>query len=99
MTDSLINVRLPDGRSFEVSGRPAWALAHRIDAGRRGCTPVSYPAPRWPAYVQSLRHRFGLGILTRHEFVQREFSSRLGRHTLITTVEIIDAGEPVRAVA
>lgn len=42
-----------------VSGRNAWALDRLREAGPKGVTPFTEPAPRWSAYVHNLR---GLGV-------------------------------------
>lgn len=38
-----------------VTGRVLWALGRLVEAGPRGCTPATEPAPRWSAYVHTLR--------------------------------------------
>lgn len=53
-------------RLLRVKGRTAWALARLIAAGRKGCTPITEPAPRWSAYIHNLR-KMGVSIDTIHE--------------------------------
>ena len=45
----------PDGETFTVKGRDAWALLELLKAGPRGCTPIDNPGPRWSHYVFKLR--------------------------------------------
>src|SRR5665811_1625975 len=52
-----IKVRLLDDAGKLTStpifeGRDAWALDQLIRAGKRGCTPIDNPAPRWSHYVR-----------------------------------------------
>ena len=46
--------------------RLGWTLAHLIDAGARGVTPLEAPALRWSTYVHRLRER-GIPIDTELE--------------------------------
>lgn len=45
--------------TIHLKGRDAWALDRLREAGPKGCTPITEPAPRWSAYVYNLR---GLGV-------------------------------------
>ena len=38
-----------------VGGRTKWALTELLNAGSRGVTPITNPAPRWSAYIRKLR--------------------------------------------
>lgn len=38
-----------------AKGRDRWALEALMAAGRKGCTPLHNPAPRWAAYFHNLR--------------------------------------------
>ncbi|WP_134682436.1 winged helix domain-containing protein [Paracoccus ravus] len=49
-----------------IKGRELWALDRLVQAGGKGCTPITEPAPRWSAYVHKLR-KMGIPIETRHE--------------------------------
>lgn len=51
-------------RSISLTGRDERALRELMAAGRKGCTPIDNPAPRWSAYVHDLRHVHGLDIET-----------------------------------
>lgn len=55
-----------DGDSKKVTGREAFALLALVQAGEAGVTPIDTPAPRWSAYVFSLR-RAGVLIETLYE--------------------------------
>ncbi len=64
-----------------VSGRDRWALEQLRRAGARGCTPIHNPAPRWAAYVHSLRE-LGVEIETITEPHGGEFSGHHARYVL-----------------
>lgn len=72
-----------DGKPFTVSlkGREAWALDQLIEAGAKGCTPITHPAPRWSGYVFDLRGH-GIPIETIHEKHGGEFAGTHGRYIL-----------------
>ena len=74
-----------DPFTIEVSGRAAWALDRLLDAGPRGCTPATDPAPRWSGYVHSLRE-LGVGIETIREAHGEPFPGHHGRYVLRSTV-------------
>ena len=71
------------GESFLifVKGREAWALQRLADAGKRGCTPIEQPAPRWSAYVHRLRGH-GVPIETIHENHGGAFAGTHARYVL-----------------
>lgn len=46
-------------RTFELKGRLGWAMVQLVEAGAKGVTPITRPAPRWSGYVFDLRE---LGI-------------------------------------
>jgi hypothetical protein len=54
-----VQPEIGDAFTIQVTGREAWALDRLRDAGAKGCTPITEPAPRWSAYVFNLR---GLGV-------------------------------------
>ena len=64
-----------------VTGRDRWALEALIAAGRKGCTPLHEPAPRWSAYVHDLR-ALGVEIETVTEPHGGPFAGRHGRYVL-----------------
>ncbi len=83
----------PEGRTFSVSGRDAWALDELIRAGRRGCTPIDNPGPRWSAYIFNLKRVYGLAIETRHEPHTGSFPGMHARYVLMTQVEIVSRSD------
>lgn len=69
-----------------AKGREAWALDRLRLAGPRGCTPIDQPAPRWSAYVHTLRGR-GVPIETVTEPHGGEFAGHHGRYVLRADVQ------------
>lgn len=88
---------LPDGVPFTVKGREAWALSNLIKAGKRGCTPIDHPGPRWSAYVHALRTERGLVIETVHENHGGPFPGNHARYVLHSEVEAIEDGDQQEA--
>lgn len=82
-------VTLADGETFTiaVSGRTRWALDRLRAAGERGCTPITQPAPRWSAYVFTLR-ALGVEIETVREPHGDGFPGWHGRYVLRCRVEL-----------
>lgn len=78
----------PDGGTHEVIGRDAWALRNLMDAGKRGCTPIDHPGPRWSHYVFKLR---GMGFIieTVHEDHGGPFAGTHARYVLHSQVTIL----------
>ena len=64
-----------------VKGREAWALQRLLEAGKRGCTPIEQPAPRWSAYIHKLRER-GVPIETIHETHGGPYAGTHGRYVM-----------------
>lgn len=79
----------PDGGIHEVVGRDAWALQNLITAGKRGCTPIDHPGPRWSHYVFKLR-RMGFVIETIHEDHGGPFAGTHARYVLHSDVSILE---------
>jgi hypothetical protein len=77
----------PDGGVHEVIGRDAWALKNLMEAGKRGCTPIDHPGPRWSHYVFKLR---GMGFIieTVHEDHGGPFAGTHARYVLHSVVTI-----------
>lgn len=93
---------LPDGRTFTVTGRDAWALLELHKAGAKGCTPIDNPGPRWSGYVHALKTERGLDIETVNEPHGGHFSGHHARYVLRSLVEILsrsDTGSDNLAVA
>jgi hypothetical protein len=79
----LYHITPEGGEPFTIyaKGREAWALDRLRWAGANGCTPIEQPAPRWSAYVHTLRER-GVPIETIYEPHGGEFSGTHGRYVL-----------------
>lgn len=71
--------------TITVCGRVLWALERLAEAGLRGCTPITEPAPRWAAYVHTLRG-LGVPIETVHEEHEGDFPGTHARYVLRATV-------------
>ena len=78
-------------RTVEVSGRDEWALLRLIERGKKGCTPIDEPAPRWSAYVHKLRG-MGFDIETVHERHGGQFPGRHARYVLHSNVKAMEVG-------
>lgn len=70
-----------------LSGRARWALDRLRMAGPNGCTPLTEPAPRWSAYVFSLR-QLGIEVETVTETHGGEFAGHHARYVLRSRVAI-----------
>lgn len=79
----------PDGGIFHLEGRPAWALKQLIDAGARGCTPITHPGPRWSDYTFKLR-KLGFVIETEYESHGGQFAGSHGIYKLHTKVSVLE---------
>jgi hypothetical protein len=82
----------PDGPVVIVRGREAWALRMLIAAGKRGCTPIVTPGPRWSGYVHDLR-KFGIAIETVRERHGAPFAGEHARYVLRSPVFVVDQTE------
>jgi hypothetical protein len=90
-----ITIRVePDGATHQLLGREAWALLKLYKAGKRGCTPIDTPGPRWSHYVFLLRRR-GLVVETIHEAHGGPFAGTHARYVLHTSVSIVSELEEV----
>ncbi|MGJ8623990.1 MAG: winged helix domain-containing protein [Yoonia sp.] len=72
--------------TIEAKGREAWALNRLMVAGRKGCTPIEQPAPRWSAYVHRLRE-LGVPIETIWESHGGPYAGKHGRYVLRADVQ------------
>lgn len=79
----------PDGTVQIAKGRDAWALLQLEKAGKRGCTPITTPGPRWSAYVFNLRV-MGLIIETIHESHDGPFPGTHARYVLRSQISILE---------
>jgi hypothetical protein len=82
-----------DPTRLTFRGRDAWALNNLIEAGERGCTPISNPAPRWSHYVFKLR-RGGVGIVTHNEKHAGPYAGTHARYILSVPVTVIQRVAP-----
>ena len=76
-----------ESREIYVSGRNAWALDQLREAGGKGCTPITHPAPRWSAYVFNLR-ALGIEIETIHEPHGGAYAGTHARYVLRSAVSL-----------
>lgn len=84
---------LPDGLPMTIVGRDAWCLERLLAAGKKGCTPIEQPAPRWSHYVWKLRTKHGIVVETIDEPHGGTFSGHHARYVLRSEVEILPALE------
>jgi hypothetical protein len=84
----LLVQRTDTGETLRLKGREALTLAHLIGAGETGIIPLDRPAPRWSAYVHTLRKR-GLDISTVDEPHAGPYSGTHGRYILHTSLEVL----------
>jgi hypothetical protein len=71
----------------QFHGRQAWALNELVQAGERGCTPITTPGPRWSDYVFKLR-RDRVTIETIDEPHGGSFSGRHAKYILRSRVVV-----------
>jgi len=76
-------------REIRLSGRNAWALCELIRTGKRGCTPLDTPGPRWSAYVFNLRHEYDLKIETINEPHKGPYPGTHARYVLQSIVSVV----------
>ncbi|WP_245418354.1 winged helix domain-containing protein [Cohaesibacter intestini] len=96
-----ISVCLPVGgteQNLSFTGRDAWALSALIEAGKKGCTPIDNPAPRWSAYVKNLRDA-GITIETIYEPHSGPYSGTHGRYVLKSQLDVTRPFGPKGQVA
>jgi hypothetical protein len=71
----------------EVVGRVAWCLMALLQAGPKGCTPITRPAPRWSHYTWCLRGQ-GINVVTIDEPHDGAYSGSHARYVLMDEVSI-----------
>ena len=77
-----------------ATGRVLWALQRLVAAGANGCTPITEPAPRWAAYVHTLRG-LGVPIETIHEEHKGDFPGTQAKYVVRATVTAeVEGGTP-----
>lgn len=77
------------GLVIKPTGRAAWALDQLMQAGPRGITPITHPAPRWSHYIWLLRGD-GLVIETIDEPHAGSFAGTHARYVLRSAVEVLE---------
>ncbi|MGR3794617.1 winged helix domain-containing protein [Vannielia sp. SX4] len=81
-------------RTFHFDGRMGWAMVQLANAGAKGVTPVTNPAPRWSAYVHKLR-KAGIPIETEMEEHGGTYSGHHGRYRLACDAQVRILGPEV----
>ena len=81
----LVTLSNGETKVIHLSGRVKWALERLIEAGQRGCTPITQPAPRWSDYIFRLRGE-GIEIETIHEKHGGAFPGHHGKYILRSKV-------------
>lgn len=71
-----------------VIGRVAWTLLALLQAGEKGCTPITRPAPRWSDYVFRLRGQ-GFNVETIDESHGGSFAGSHARYVLRDQVTVM----------
>ena len=74
-------------RTFEFKGRMGWMITKLIEAGPKGVTPISHPAPRHSSYVHSLRE-IGVPIETIMEPHHGSYPGTHARYVLRCDAEV-----------
>ena len=94
MTKATFAIQNGDNQPFTLTlkkNRTRWALKQLMDAGRKGCTPINNPAPRWSAYIHLLRE-MGALIETNHEQHGGPYAGTHGRYVLKSNVTFVEGG-------
>ncbi|WP_386173736.1 hypothetical protein [Sulfitobacter sp. R86518] len=81
-------------RTFELDGRLGWATTKLVEAGAKGVTPFTHPAPRWSSYVFSLRE-LGIPIETIMEPHEGNYPGAHARYVLSCSAQVQLLGSEV----
>jgi hypothetical protein len=81
-------------RTFELKGRLGWAMVQLVEAGAKGVTPISRPAPRWSAYIFSMRE-LGIPIETIMEPHEGNYPGQHARYVLPCDAQVQLLGSEV----
>ena len=73
-----------------VGGRDRWALECLMASGRKGCTPIDTPGPRWSGYVHELRE-MNVQIETITEKHGGPFQGTHARYVLRSKVRLVES--------
>lgn len=68
-------------RTLKLNGRLGWAMVQLAEAGAKGVTPITRPAPRWSGYVFDLRE-LGVPIETVMEPHEGNYPGQHARYIL-----------------
>lgn len=79
-----------DELHITVKGRDAWALSELMQAGEKGVTPISHPAPRWSAYVFNLRS-IGVDVQTINEPHKGPYAGTHARYVLRSEISVLES--------
>lgn len=82
-------VKRKSGETLAVAGRLAWTLERLMLAGKKGCTPIEQPAPRWSDYVFKLRLQ-GIPIATVREKHGGTYAGEHARYVLAEELEVLE---------
>lgn len=81
-------------RTFDLKGRLGWATAKLVEAGAKGVTPITHPAPRWSGYVFDLR-KLGIPIETIMEPHEGNYPGQHARYVLSCDAQVQLLGSEV----
>jgi hypothetical protein len=81
-------------RTFDLKGRLGWAMVQLAEAGAKGVTPISRPAPRWSGYVFDLRE-LGIPIETIMEPHEGNYPGQHARYVLSCDAQVQLLGSEV----
>lgn len=74
-------------RTFELEGHIGWTMAQLANAGAQGVATIENPAPRWSAYVYSLR-KLEIQIETEMEPNYSHYPGQYTRYRLVCGVNV-----------
>lgn len=81
-------------RTLELRGRLGWAMMKLAEAGAKGVTPITHPAPRWSAYVFSMRE-LGIPIETIMESHEGSYPGQHAKYVLSCNARVQLLGSEV----
>ena len=81
-------------RTFELDGRLGWTMVQLFNAGPKGVTPITHPAPRWSGYVFDLRE-LGIPIETIMEPHEGNYPGQHARYVLTCDAQVQLLGSEV----
>jgi hypothetical protein len=81
-------------RTFELKGRLGWTMMKLVEAGERGVTPITHPAPRWSGFVFELRE-LGVPIETIMEPLAGNYTGLHARYVRFCNAQVQLLGSEV----